>query len=187
MHGATMTTTEHITTAEQLLRASDLGRCELVRGELIMMAPAGFEHGEIGMHIGTILRSFVTPRKLGVVVGADTGFQIARNPDTVRAPDAAFVRADRVAGKRPRAFFQGAPDLAVEVVSPGDRAREVLAKVHEWLDAGCRVVWVVDPRTRSIAVHQSRAEVAVLRSSETLSGGDLLPGLTVPVGEIFTP
>jgi Uma2 family endonuclease len=89
--------------------------------------------------------------------------------------------------KHPRAFFQGAPDLAVEVVSPGDRAGEVLAKVHEWLDAGCRAVWVVDPQTRTVAVHRSRNEIAVLQSTDTLSGGDLLPGFSVPVSEIFVP
>ena len=151
-----------------------------------MMAPAGFEHSGIGVRIAVVLQNFVAPRNLGVVVGADAGFHIAHDPDTVRAPDAAFVRADRVGAKHPRGFFQGAPDLAVEVVSPGDRASEVLAKVHEWLDAGCRTVWVVDPQTRTVSVHLSRREITVLQESDILGGGDLLPGFSVPVSELFS-
>jgi Uma2 family endonuclease len=181
-----MAAVETITTAEQLFHAPELGRCELVRGELIMMSPAGSQHGAIAAEIGAILRDFVKPRRLGVVLGAETGFRISSDPDTVRAPDAAFIRAERVGGKLPRGFFPGAPDLAVEVLSPDDRAGEVLAKVQDWLGAGCVAVWVVDPRTQTVTVYGDGGKALMLASTDTLTGGDLLPGLSVRVAEIFT-
>ena len=133
-----MATVESISTADQLFEAPDLGRCELLRGELVMMSPAGSKHGVIALRIGGLLMDFVEPRGLGVVFGAETGFCIASNPDTVRAPDVAFVRRERIGGGLPEGFFPGAPDLAVEVLSPNDRASEVLAKVRDWLAAGRR-------------------------------------------------
>jgi Uma2 family endonuclease len=180
-----MTTIESITTAEQLLAAGDIGRCELVRGELVMMSPAGAEHGRIVARMTPRLAGFVEEGALGTVFGAETGFRIAHEPDTVRAPDVAFVRADRMGAELGRGFFPGPPDLAVEVLSPDDRAGEVLAKVQDWLDPGCLAVWVADPRTRTITVYRSRSEIAVLRDSETLSGGDLLPDFNLPVGKLF--
>src|SRR3972149_1026687 len=114
-----------ITTAEQLLHASGLGRCELLRGELVMMSPSGFEHGRLVTSVSTPLDIFVSGKGLGVVLGAETGFRIARDPDTVRAPDVAFVRSDRVPAAPLSGFFPGAPDLAVEILSPDDRASEV--------------------------------------------------------------
>jgi Uma2 family endonuclease len=180
-----MATTEQITTAEQLLQAPDLGHCELLRGEIVMMAPAGFEHGEIADLIAAALTVFVKPRGLGRVVVSESGFHIGHDPDTVRVPDVAFVRAERRPPGRIKGFFQGAPDLAVEVVSPTDRVSEVNAKVQEWLDAGCRMVWVVDPETRIVTVYQGRTQAVVLRASDTISGGDLLPGFSLPVAEIF--
>ena len=182
-----MAITEQITTAEQLLRASGLGRCELVRGELIMMSPAGFQHGRIVGTINALLWEFVQEEALGVVTGAETGFHISRDPDTVRAPDVAFVRTERVPADEPLGFFQGAPDLAVEVLSPSDRAGEVLAKVQDWLEAGCRAVWVVDPHTQTVSDYRSRSEVTVLTNTDTLTGGAVLPGFAVPVAEIFAP
>ena len=137
-----------ITTAEQLADAPDLGRCELVRGELIMMSPAGSEHGGIIAEFTAILRDFVKDHKSGKVFGAETGFIIGRDPDTVRSPDVSFVEKARLPPKLPRGFFPGPPDLAVEVLSPSDRAGEVQAKVQDWLAAGCLAVWVVDPENR---------------------------------------
>ena len=164
-----MATTEQVTTAEQLLNSPDLGPCELVWGELVMVPPGGGEHSEIGiMGIALALGSFVKQRRLGVVYGPDAGFQIGHNPDTVRVPDVAFVRAERIPPDRSKGFIQGAPDLAVEILSPTDRASEVNAKVEEWLEAGCRIVWVVDPNSRTVYVHGSRTEIDVLRTSDTL-------------------
>jgi Uma2 family endonuclease len=180
-----MTVAERITTAEQLLHASGLGRCELLRGELVMMSPAGSRHGAIAARMAHLLLNFVEPQALGEVLGAETGFLIASDPDTVRAPDAAFIRADRVTDGLPQGFFPGAPDLAVEVLSPDDRASEVLAKVEDWLSAGCHAVWVVDPKTRTVTVYRSSGDAVVLKTTDTLTGGDLLPGLELPVANIF--
>jgi Uma2 family endonuclease len=177
--------TEQITTAEQLLHRPDLGRCELVRGEVLKMSSAGFEHGRIVVRITGAIFGFLKENPIGVLTGAETGFQIGHNPDTVRAPDVAFVRADRVPASVVPGFFRGAPDLAVEVLSPDDRAGEVLAKAQEWLEAGCRNVWVIDPRTRTVSLHRSRREITVLSDSESITAGDLLPGFSVPVAEIF--
>jgi len=180
-----VTTTEHITTAEQLLQASGLGRCELVRGELVMMTPAGFTHGRIAGRIAVRLGSYVETHALGVVTTAEAGFQIGHDPDTVRAPDVAFVRAERVPADEPSGFYQGAPDLAVEVLSPNDRAGDVVAKVRQWLAAGSAAVWVVDPDSRTVRVYRSDGEVVWLAAADTLSGGHLLPGFALPVAEIF--
>ena len=151
-----------------------------------MMSPAGSQHGAIAAELGGILRDFVKPRALGIVLGAETGFRIATDPDTVRAPDAAFIRAERIGGKLPQGFFPGGPDLAVEVLSPDDRAGEVFAKVQDWLGAGCVVVWVVDPRTQTVTVYHDRGKAVMLASTDTLTGGDLLPGFSVPVADVFT-
>jgi len=180
-----MATTERITTAEQLLQAPGLGRSELVRGELIMMTPAGYRHGRLVSRINARLEVFVNQADLGEVAGAETGFLIARNPDTVRAPDVAFLARDRVAPTPPVGFYDGAPDLAVEVLSPSDRASEVLGKVYDWLDAGCRAVWVVDPETKTVTVYRSRRQIVVLGIAEQLSGEDVVPGFNLSVAEVF--
>lgn len=137
------------------------------------------------MKLAGPLASYVDGESLGVVFGAETGFLIARDPDTVRAPDVAFVSAGRVGATLPKGFFPGPPDLAVEVLSPEDRASEVLAKVGDWLEAGCRLVWVVDPRTRTVTVYRGLSEVRVLRNGETLSGEDVVPGFSAPVSRVF--
>ena len=180
-----MIAAEHLMTAAELLQTPGLGRCELIHGELISMTPAGFEHGRIAAEIGWALKEYVKRRPLGTVTGAETGFQIGRDPDTVRAPDAAFICADRVPPTPVRGVFPEAPDLAVEVVSPGDRASEVAAKVRDWLAAGCRMVWVIDPETTTVTVYRGRDQIAILGSSDALVGDDVLPGFSVQVGSLF--
>jgi Uma2 family endonuclease len=180
-----MTITQHITTAEELLRTPGDGPCELVRGERIMMTPAGFEHGRIVIEISLPLGAFVKERGLGVVTGVETGFMIARDPDTVRAPDVAFVRAERVPASPLMGFFQGPPDLAVEVLSPSDRVSEVLAKVRDWLEAGCSAVWLVDPATQTVAVYRNEAPLVTHDVDGELTGGDVIRGFHLAVGEVF--
>jgi len=180
-----MATVEQITTAEELLHTPDLGRCELIRGELITMSPAGFNHGRIVSRIGSRIANYVEATGSGVVTGAETGFWIGRNPDTVRAPDVGFVRSARVGPTAIAGFFPGAPDLAVEVLSPDDRRREVLTKVQNWLDAGCQVVWIIDPVKRTVAVHRAGIDTIHLGENDTLSAEDILPGFRLIVADIF--
>lgn len=149
-----------------------------------MMSPAGSRHGAIAARMAHLLLNFVEREKLGEVLGAETGFVIASDPDTVRA-DVAFLRADRVRGGLPQGFFPGAPDLAVEVLSPEDRASEVLAKVEDWLIAGCRAVWVVDPKTRTVTVYRHGGDAVILKTTDTIPGGEVLPGLELPVANVF--
>jgi Uma2 family endonuclease len=150
-----------------------------------MMSPAGYEHGVIAGEMYGHLFNFVKQSRLGVVTAAETGFQIGHDPDTVRAPDVGFIRMDRVPRVRTRGFFQGAPDLAVEVVSPNDRAGELQAKVQDWIAAGCHVVWVVDPTSRTVSVYRGSHETALLTIADELTEGELLPGFRLPVAEIF--
>lgn len=175
-------------TAEDLLRMPDDGfRYELVRGELRKMSPSGHTHGKIAMRISVPLGNYVWKKKLGEIYAAETGFKLASNPDTVRAPDVAFVRQERVKkAENIQGFWPGAPDLAVEVISPGDSYSEVDEKVCEWLDAGTRMVVVVDPRNRSVTVYRSRDDITILSETDTLDGGDVVPGWNLRVKNIFS-
>jgi Uma2 family endonuclease len=148
-------------TAEELLYMPDSGlRRELILGEIRETPPSGFEHGCIAANFACALSTFVRDRCLGSVLIADPGFILATNPDTVRAPDVAFVVRDRVAAlRRPRGYFPGSPDLAVEVISPTDTYSEVVETVETWLAAGCCMVVVANPRNRSLKVFRSRADV----------------------------
>lgn len=174
-------------TADELLRLPDDGnRYELVRGEVRRMTPAGGEHGRVAVNVTLSLGAHVRSHRLGAVYAAETGFKLASDPDTVRAPDVAFVRSDRVAALGVvRGYMPGAPDLAVEVVSPGDTYSEVGEKVLEWLDAGSRIVLVVDPWKRVVTEYRSRDEIRVLREGDVLSGADVVPGWEVRVGDLF--
>ena len=174
-------------TADELLRMPDDGlRRELVRGELREMTPAGYRHGRVAMRIGSRLDRFVDENGLGDVVAAETGFRLESDPDTVRAPDVAFVRRERVevAGDWV-GFWLGAPDLAVEVISPGDSFADVEDKVFDWLDAGCGMVVVANPPKRTATVYRSRTDILVLTEADELDGGDVVPGWRLPVREIF--
>jgi Uma2 family endonuclease len=172
-------------TADQYFALGDIGPSELIRGELIPMSPAGYDHGWISSNLVGALIQFTAERKLGRVLTAEAGFLIRRNPDTVRAPDVAFVRAERDPPGGQRKFFPGAPDLAVEVLSPDDRAVDVNAKVQDWLDAGTVVVLVVDPQTKTVAVYRRAQDIHLLNQDDTLRLPDLLPEFALPVHAIF--
>lgn len=181
-----MTTSVQFITAEQLLAMPNDQRRELVKGELRTMAPAGFDHGAIIMRLARLMANHVEAHQLGVVVGAETGFKLARNPDTVRGADIGFVSKARIPAKGlPKGFWEGAPDLAVEVVSPGDRIDEVEEKVDDYLSAGAKVVWVVNPFRRTVTVYHSGETPVPRGEKETLEGGDVLPGFSCNVTRIF--
>jgi Uma2 family endonuclease len=182
-----MATQTKITTADELYQMPDDGmRYELVRGDLRQMTPAGYQHGKIAVRISWRLAQYVEANRLGDVLTAETGFRIGTDPDTVRAPDVAFVARARIEQVGPvEGFWPGAPDLVVEVVSPGDRYTDVEEKTTDWLAAGARMVLVVNPRKRLVTVHRSLSDIAILTADATLSGGDVVPGWEVKVGELF--
>jgi Uma2 family endonuclease len=175
-------------TAQELLRLpTGMGeRYELVLGELIIMSPAGSRQGRIVSRVNSLLEQAVRRGSLGATLGAETGFVLSRNPDTVRAPDAAFVAAARLpAGDLPDGYFRGAPDLAVEVISPKEAAAEIQSKVTEYFEAGARLVWVVYPDMRQVVVFRSARESVALAGDDSLDGGELVPGLACRVAELF--
>ena len=175
-------------TAAQLLDMPDDGyRHELVRGELRTMSPAGNVHGMVANVCAWSLTNHVMGNDLGIVYAAETGFLLASDPDTVRAPDAAFTRWERIdeVGEV-EGFWPGAPDLVVEVVSPNDRYSEVNEKASDWLCAGARMVVVVDYRRREVVVHYSPSDRVVLTEGDVLDGDVVVPGWVIPVSKLFT-
>ncbi|MGL4513702.1 MAG: Uma2 family endonuclease [Lacipirellulaceae bacterium] len=183
----TLTVRTDLVTAGQLLSEFSEVRCDLVDGKVRPMAPAGGEHGALASDLGSLLASYVRQKGLGRCFAAETGFLISRDPDTVIAPDCAFVRASRLKQLGlPQGYFPEAPALAVEVTSPGDTADEVESKARRWLAAGCEMVWVVYPRGRSVTVYRSLDEVKIVTGDAALEGEDVVPGFRVPVGELFS-
>ena len=177
----------NLLTDDDLAKQPDDGtRYELVKGVLQKMPPAGFEHGICAAEIGSKLNVYVKTHKLGYVCGAETGFKIAQNPDTVRAPDASFVCQASIERQGiVKGYWEGAPDLAVEVISPGDTYAEVAEKVEEWLIAGCAMVWVINPRRETVEVYRSNEDFTVLRGTDILDGGDVVEGFRCQVQDIF--
>jgi Uma2 family endonuclease len=177
--------TPDLMTADELLALNlQDKRTELVRGRLVVREPAGFRHGVVAAELTARLADFARMKALGVVVAAETGFKIFSNPDTVRAPDVGFIRAERVPHPLPRGYGNVAPDLAVEVLSPDYRAGEVLAKVSDWLSAGCRLVWVIDADRRMARVYRADGSESIISADSTLDGEDVLPGFTCRVEEV---
>jgi len=174
-------------TAEELIRMPDDGfRYELLQGELRKMAPASHEHGRIAINISTPLDQHARANKLGRVYAAETGFKIHSDPDTVRAPDVAFVSQERLQqAESTKSYWPGAPDLVVEIISPSDIYTEVEEKVFDWLEAGAKMVVVVNPRKRVVTVYRSLTDIVVLTENDTLESSDVVLGWSIPVREIF--
>lgn len=173
-------------TAEALASLPDRGcRFELIEGELVEVSPASGSHGRIGMRIGWRLMELADAAGLGDVFNADTGFILRRDPDTVLSPGVSFVRSERLSSQDENSFLELAPDLAVEVISPSNTAREISDKVMMYLDAGSTLVWVVEPVRRIVTVYRSDRTARILSDSDTLDGGDVLPGFSLPVADIF--
>jgi Uma2 family endonuclease len=175
----------NLVTAEELLKMGDIGRCELIYGELVMMSPAGMEHGAVAMRLGRILDEFVEANDLGEVFAAETGFKVESNPDLVRAPDVSFIRKDRLSARLPKGFFQGVPDIAVEVVSPDDTKREVAEKTNMWLAHGTISCWVADPATMTITIHRTGKKPQRLTTKDRLENDPALPGFVLEISRVF--
>jgi Uma2 family endonuclease len=162
------------------------GRWELIDGELVELSPSAEEPSNISANIVVLVGQHVRARRLGRVYTAEGGFVLFPDRATVRAPDVAFVRADRVPhGEARKHFSRLAPDLVVEVLSPSDRPSEVVAKIEMYQEAGVPLIWLVDPDQRTVTVIATGKMTEILKADDTLEGGDVLPGFRVPVAEIF--
>jgi Uma2 family endonuclease len=182
-----MSTANQLVTADELLlMPRGRFRYELVKGELRKMPPAGEEHGAVIMNLAAPLAHHVKANRLGHVLAAETGYKLATDPDTVLAPDIAFVRRERVEQTGIQTGYRvGAPDLVVEVMSPGDTLKAVEEKAGAWLAGGAQMVWVVNPKRRAVTVYRSTGEVSVLTEEDELDGGEVVSGFRCKVAEIF--
>ncbi len=181
-----MSTTIHLMSAEELFWLPDDGmRHELVKGELLTMSPPGEEHGSVTFKLSLLLGTYVNNNKLGRMYAAETGFKLESDPDTVLAPDIAFIRQDRV-GVISKRYRSGAPDLVVEVLSPGDRKGKVEEKTSRWLTLGALVVWLVNPQTRTVDVRLADGSRKLFTENDELTGDNIVPGFRVLVSEIFS-
>ena len=174
-------------TAEDLYAMPDVPgkRFELVKGELVEVPIAGYPHAQLVRALQRLLDRFVVEHRPGEVFGDGLGYIIARDPDVVRVPDVSFIARERLPAQGIQGFVPFAPDLAVEIVSPGDRAEELYGMVREYLAAGVRLVWVFWPKYRAVSVHAPGAPTRELGHDDELDGGDVLPGYRVRVSELF--
>lgn len=191
-HPITAQRLDQMTDATPLMTAEDLmanpvpnKRTELVAGRLLIHEPPGYRHGFTAGRLILAIGNHAMLQNLGVVLAAETGFTLFRNPDTVRAPDVAFISTGRLPHDVPRGYAEFAPDLAVEVLSPSDRAGYVLGKVGDWLNAGAALVWIVDPVRRQARVYRADGSEAILGADDSLDGEDVLPGFSVTVASMI--
>lgn len=177
----------NVRTAEQLANMPADGiRYELVQGVLTMMSPAGGRHGRIAVRFNKLLAIHVDDNKLGVTFAAETGFHIGTNPDTVRAPDGAFVCQKKMKQLADDSgFLPFAPDLALEVVSPNDTFSDVERKAFSWLDAGTQLVMIVEPESQTVHAYRSRENIKVFRSGELVDASDAIAGWKISVTDLF--
>ena len=161
------------------------GRYELVQGEVVEMAPVNNEHGEVASNIDTAFNLYSRERGSGRA-RVETGYRLRQDPDTLRSPDVSYwISAPRGVDARTRSFVSGAPDIAVEVVSPSDTAGEIEQKVHEYLEAGSQRVWVVYPATRSVRIHRPDGTAMTYAGDHVIGDEELLPGFSLPLAEVF--
>lgn len=177
--------TPTLVSAEDLPRLSPPDkRTELVRGVMIVSEPPGFRHGVVATKLIVLLSGYANQRDLGLVLG-EAGYKLETDPDTVRGPDVSFVRRERVPDPLPKGYPDIAPDLAVEVLSPNDRPGRALAKVADYLNAGSRLAWVVDPERRLARVYRADGTESLVSDDGALDGEDVIPGFTVRLAEVL--
>ena len=177
---------DSLMTADDLLHLPLPGKqAELIRGRLVVREPPGTWHGALAARLSARLSVFAERLGLGAVFSQDTGFKIASHPDTVRAPDVAFIKRERLHAIPDRGYAELAPDLAAEIVSPDDRPGELLAKVADWLEAGTALVWVIDPARKRARVYRSDGSESVVAERDALDGENILPGFTCRLDELL--
>ena len=181
-----MSATEKKMTADQLARTSIPGKVlELIQGRLVVREPPSTSHGAVSANMVFEFGAFVRRDRLGQLFAQDTGFKIGRDPDTVRGPDVAFVSEERLDRIPEQGYAELAPDLVVEVLSPGERASDALAKIGDWLAAGTRLVWLIDPRRREARIFRADGSVAVIGEDGALDGEDVLPGFSCRLATVL--
>ncbi len=173
-------------TGEELAAMGDIGRTELVKGEIIHLMPTGHPHSFYEGNITIALGIFVRKHQLGRVLPGEVGIYTHRQPDTVRGADVAFISHERLAQVQSKSFLDVCPELIVEVMSPDDTWSEVHEKLEEYFAVGAQLIWVVDPRRQRLHIYRSLTDLEILTAQDTLTGGDVLPGFQVPVAELFT-
>jgi len=180
---STLTPAENLT-EEQLLSMPHLGKTEMIDGKLIV-APAGFEHGDVALALAGELRNHVRKHKLGRVVDSSTGFWMRSG--NLLSPDVAFVAAARLQGLKrlPRKYFRGSPDLVAEVLSPNDRPAEIERKIAEYFETDTRLLWLVDPEQRTVQVYRDGRVTRTLRGNEAIDGEDVVPGFVLKLEDLF--
>lgn len=184
----TTAATARLMTADELLTMpADGNRYELVRGVLIRMSPSSVRSNAIGIQVIVRLSDFIDERDLGAYGGFEGGFRLASDPDTVRAPDAWFIRKERISPDGlPDGFWPGAPDLVVEVLSPTDRSGDIADRLRDYLAAGVRLAWLLDPRTKAAAVFPAGRMPYFVMADGELDGEDVLPGFKLPLRDLFS-
>ena len=175
---------KHVT-GEELFHMTGVGPCELVKGEIVTMSPTGHPHGNFEGNFYAALRSFVKQNKLGRVLVGEVGIYTARNPDTVRAADVAYVSKERMAKAKSQSYLDVAPEIVVEILSPDDAWSDLMEKMDEYFSIGVKSVWVADPRKQQVYVYQSATDVQRFNVNDTLTGGNVLAGFNVPIAELF--
>ena len=181
------TATQKLITAEEFARMPDPpdgSQQELVRGVIITMPPPGGQHGVCCLKIGRRVGAYADDHNLGTTASNDTGFITERDPDTVRGPDVSFWSRQRLT-EVPTGYIEVAPDLVVEVISPGDRYARIQKKVTDYLEKGVRLIWVVDPEDRSVTIFHGAGKPIIVNENDTVTGMDVLPGFTCRVAELL--
>jgi Uma2 family endonuclease len=187
MHTITPTIRKKLITAKELLEMGDIGPCELIEGRIVKMSPTNTEHSELVIELGRLLANFVVENKLGKVMGGEAGIYTKQNPDTIRAADLLFISFERRKQKSSRAFLDVAPELIIEIVSPGDRWQDLREKIEEYFAIGVTWIWIVEPKKKAVLVFTSATEVTKYEEGDTLAAEGILKGFQLNLKEFFSP
>jgi Uma2 family endonuclease len=174
-----------LTDEEFMALPDDGGRYEVIDGELVNVGNSGMEHGNIGIFLGGLIEIFVRQNKLGVACDSSTAFKMKGG--NKRSPDISFVSKERLIGLKrlPKGFFDGAPDLVVEIISPGNTFDEIHNKIEEYFESGTRLLWVIHPDEKYVLVYHSPQPDRLLRGDDVLDGEDVILNFQVAVSELF--